>query len=106
MVDDFGEKLLLGHEVIPLNDGAADIILANYIFMFLDVIEIRELVKEISRIAAVDCRVMVELEAAKQSRTPDEESRDRLETLLKALFMANKFSFVKQNNGRFIAEKR
>jgi len=105
MVDDYGEKLLLGEEDIPLEDKSVDIVLANYIFMFLSPHECKNLVREIGRIAKVGCRVMVELETVKQSNTPDVESRDQLETLLKGLFMSNRFGFVKHSHGRFIAEK-
>lgn len=105
MIDDYGEKLLLGNDEIPLRDDTQDLVLANYIFMFLDKYEIKQLVQEIARIAKVGCRVIIELEMVKQSNTPGRDEMHSLEMLIKGHLLSNRFYFVKENKGRFIAEK-
>jgi trimethylamine:corrinoid methyltransferase-like protein len=105
MEDDFGEKLLLGHDKIPVEDETVDIILANYIFMFLTDGECLQLMEEMSRVARKGCRVMVELEIVKQSLTSTKESAVGLKTMLQSTMERLGFSVIHSTMYRFIAEK-
>jgi len=102
MVDDFGMKITLGHDPIPLPNNSVDIILANYIFMFLDNDERDQLIGELKRVAKPMCKIMVELYAAKDSYTPTKEEVDKLQRQL-----CEKLGWIpiKYNTERFIAEK-
>lgn len=79
MVPDYptGMRVTLGHDRLPEKTGVADIVLANYVLMFLDQQEFHHVCREIDRIAAPGCLLMVELYAAKDSRakTPADLSR-------------------------------
>ena len=51
-----------------------DVILLNYVLMFMEPREIRRLVGEIKRVARGGCRIMVEMYPAKKSHMPDKNS--------------------------------
>lgn len=72
MAGDFGQALVLGKDPLPMDDSSADVVLANYVFMFLDAQEREQVVREIKRILRPGGRVMVELYPAKDSHAPDE----------------------------------
>lgn len=74
MKDDYGIGCLLGVDKIPLADKSCDIILINYLLMFLNWTEIENLMGEVARIAKPGCRLMVEMYAAKTSKMPDDKS--------------------------------
>lgn len=66
------DEFVLGEDRIPLKAKTADIILANYSLMFLDVdTELQQVLREITRVAAPMCRLMIELYPAKDSVCPD-----------------------------------
>jgi len=73
MVGDTGEEFVLGHDSFPLPMSAADIVLANYIFMFLDVWENMKIMQEVDRIVKPDGYFMVELYGAEDSFYSTEE---------------------------------
>lgn len=102
MVDDFGEKIVLGKDRIPLPDKSVDVIVANYIFMFLNKKERENVIDEIKRIARFHCQIMVELYAAKDSEAPDKESSLALQ---KELFDRLGWNKVRYSQERFIAQK-
>jgi hypothetical protein len=100
MVNDFGKKIILGKDKLPLKK--ADIILANYILMFLNNKERKFLLSEIKRIASKDCRIMVELYPALDSETKNEEEMLKLQ---KEIFDSLKWEKILYSKGRFIAKK-
>lgn len=102
MVADFGKKIVLGKDTIPLQDNSIDVILANYIFMFLNPKERKQLVREIKRIAKNKCLLMVELYPAKDSFAPDKISCLELQ---KEIFDQLKWNKIKYSQNRFIVEK-
>jgi len=70
MANDYGYKITLGRERFPLLDDSVSVVLANYVFMFLDPKERKQVIKEIKRLADpgyTGCRIMVELYPAKDS---------------------------------------
>jgi SAM-dependent methyltransferase len=67
MKPDYGVAMTLGEDTMPVPDGSADIILANYVLMFLNHREFTQVMNEIERIAAPGAYLMYELYAAKDS---------------------------------------
>lgn len=59
--------VILGSERFPIDSRSANIILANYILMFLDKVEVTQVMQEIERIAAKGCFLVIELYPAKDS---------------------------------------
>jgi len=100
MAADFGEEVVLGHQRLPVSDDTADVILANYLFMFLDAQERDQLIHELKRIARPGCYLMVELYPAKCSETPTREESARLQ---QELFEAFSWAKVRYSQDRFIA---
>jgi len=64
---DFGVKLDLGKDRIPIGDGRANIILCNYLLCFLNESEKRHLIGEIKRLAKMGCFLFVEMYNAKNA---------------------------------------
>lgn len=71
---DYGDKCDIGSDYLPIRDGEANIILANYVLMFLKESELRHVLAETTRISARYCRLMIEMYWAKSSYTPDKKS--------------------------------
>jgi len=69
--DDYGQRWLAS-DAIPAADSSKDIILCNYLFMFLADGELEKVFKEISRVAAGGCILIVEVMPIKTSLTPDD----------------------------------
>jgi len=65
---------VLGKDDFPVLDSQAGIILANYILMFLDNMELSKTMDEIDRVAAPGCFLVIELYAAKDCnyKTPED----------------------------------
>jgi SAM-dependent methyltransferase len=102
MVNDFGSVHRLGVDRLPARDSSVDIILANYVFMFLNKKERRQLIGEIKRVAASGCIIMVELYAAKDSETPTKEASIKLQ---RELFDVLGWKKLRYSQERFIAER-
>jgi len=102
MVNDYGIKILLGKENFPIKPNYADIILCNYLMMFLNKKERTSVIKEIKRVSKKGCKIMLELYPAKDSETKDE--KEMLE-LQEELFTMLGWKKIKYSKGRFIAEK-
>lgn len=73
MAGDFGKKCVLGVDRLPVPDDSVDVVLANYVFMFLNRKERMQLVDEIHRVAKIGCVLMVELYPAKDSEASTPE---------------------------------
>lgn len=86
MAGDGGHPFTLGKRPMPIFNGSTDIILANYVFMFLNKEERAQVIRDIKRIAKLDCRIVVELYPAKDSfAKTDEEARAMLVDLFNQL---------------------
>lgn len=68
------KPLHLGVDDIPIVDKCADIVLCNYLLMFLDWEERSKLYIEIDRISSPGCSMVIELYPAKSGHFPDSES--------------------------------
>jgi SAM-dependent methyltransferase len=102
MVNDFGKKCILGKEKLPLKDNSVHVILCNYLLMFLNKAERKQLIREIKRIASKDCSIMVELYAAKDSECTTKKEMLKMQ---KQIFDDLGWGKVKYSQGRFIAKK-
>lgn len=65
--------VVLGHTPFPCSDGKADVILANYVFMFLDEAETTQVLREINRSSHAGSMLVLELYPAKDSRIRDDK---------------------------------
>ena len=107
MKDDYGEELVLGEDDLPQYDKSCDIILLNYVLMFLEPIAIEFLLQEVDRIAKKGCRVMVEMYAAKTSRMPNEQSLTEGIAMVRNLIVVEmEWELIDDGGYRFIAVKR
>jgi len=102
MVNDYGIKTVLGKQNLPVKPNYADIILCNYLMMFLNKKERKMVIKEIKRVSKKGCKIMLELYPAKDSETKNE--KEMLE-LQQELFTMLGWKKIKYSKGRFIAEK-
>jgi len=100
MVNDYGKDMVVGRDKIPLRDHSTDIILCNYLMMFLNKTERKQLIREIKRIAKSSCRIMVELYPAKDSETT---TKQEMLNLQKEIFDALGWTKIRYSQGRFIA---
>ena len=103
MVDDFGEKMVLGHEMFPVEDNSVDLILANYILMFLDKDERDQVVGELKRISRKGCYFVLELYAAKDSYTKTKEESIKLQ---EELFDMLNWEKIRYSQERFIVVRK
>ena len=67
MADDCETKCVLGVDTLPVKDGCVDILLANYVLMFLNRNERYQCLRELCRVAGDTCYLIVELYPAKDS---------------------------------------
>ena len=100
MVDDYGTKLILGVDPIPLPCESVDIILCNFVLMFLSHKERNYLIDEIKRVARWKATIMVELYAAKESYAPTEA---KLLKMQNDIFWRIDWKKIKYSQEHFIA---
>lgn len=62
---DFGLKIDLGTEKLPLEDNLVNLVLCNYLLCFMSPNERKHICQEINRVAAPGCHIIVELYPAK-----------------------------------------
>lgn len=74
MKPDYGVAMSLGSDDFPAEDSSVGVVLANYVLMFLNQEERRQVLREIRRVAKPGCVLMIELYAAKDSECPDAQS--------------------------------
>ena len=94
--------VLLGYHELPVPSNNVDIILCQYVLMFLDLPQRKQLYGEIQRIAAHGCSIMVELYPAKASHAPTEAATAKLQ---REVVGALGWSIVHQAKNRFIARR-
>ena len=100
MVGDYGVEAEIGKQPLPVT-RKANIILCNYLMMFLGKKERRQLIQDIKRISASDCTIMVELYPAKDSFA---KTKDDMLVLQKEIFDALGWEKIRYSQGRFIAK--
>ena len=100
MVNDYGIKTILGKDVLPVEKACVDIILCNYLMMFLNHRERSQLIKEIKRVAAPDCVIMLELYPAKDSFAKTEEDMVKMQ---EQIFKKLGWEKIRYRKGKFIA---
>jgi len=103
MVDDYGCEMVLGIDSLPMKDKTADIILCNYLLMFLSKKERTQLIKEFKRIASDGCMIMVELYPAKDCYAKTKEEMIEMQA---EIFNSLKWKHkIRYSQGQFIAQK-
>lgn len=65
MVDGYGVEMTLGVDSLP--DGPYDVILANYVLMFLNAPELTQVLNEVERVCKVGTVFVVEMYPAKEA---------------------------------------
>lgn len=76
--DDHTMRTVLGQDTFPVDDSAADLVLANYVFMFLDERERAQVYRQIRNAMACRAVIVVELYPAKDSHFKTKQSLTRL----------------------------
>jgi tellurite methyltransferase len=101
MCNNFGEDMILGKDKFPLEDNSVDIILSNYVMMFLSPEERDQVIKEMRRVAKEDCMIMLELYGAKDSYAVNDE---QIADMQKDIFDKLGCSKVRYSKGKFVAK--
>ena len=111
MVDSTGTRTdhdwgcILGHDLWPVPCASVDIVLANYVFMFLDRKERKQVYEELDRVTCQGSRIMVELYPAKDSHAKTDTSCNRLiHEILRGL--GPHWSVLHRVKNRFIARRQ
>ena len=102
MGNDYGSNCLIDGSPLPLFENTVDVILVNFLFMFLKRSERKRIIKDLKKSARGNCTVMVELYPAKDSETKTEKEMIKLQ---KELFDDFGWEKVLYSKGRFIAKK-
>jgi len=105
MAGDFGEEMTIGRDSFPLGMSAVDIVLANYIMMFLDTWESSHTMNEIDRVTKPGGYVMFELYAAKDSYYPTKEKLLDLQQQLREYLEGKGWEVVHYVQEKFIMRK-
>jgi SAM-dependent methyltransferase len=102
MADDYGEKMILGEDPLPVKDHSIDIILANYVLMFLNAKERNQVIREIKRVASENCMIILELYPAKDSFAKNDEEMAKMQ---EQIFKKIGWEKIRYRKGKFIAKK-
>jgi len=105
MAGDFGTKCVLGVDPVPLEAQSANLILCNFLLMFLSDEERGFVIEEIKRVAASNCVIMVELYPAKDSFAKDKLD---MEIMLDAIYESLGWEKIRyaRSSGKFIAKNK
>lgn len=109
--EDVGDKSIdfipmnLGRDIVPVHDGYADIILANYILMFLNEKERDYVLKDINRMSKEGTKLMVELYPAKDSEMKTVEECVAFKDGMIEKFMEYGWRVLRRSNDKFIMER-
>lgn len=109
MAGDYGFKITLGKDRLPIFTQSADTVLANYVMMFLSKDVRLQLMREIHRILRVNGSVMFELYPAKDSYTPTEADCDKLQRdIIRYMNSLNEYGYetIVENKHKFILGRR
>jgi ubiquinone/menaquinone biosynthesis C-methylase UbiE len=102
MVADYGSETILGKDKLPVEDNSIDIILCNYLMMFLNQRERSQLIKEFKRVATENCIIMLELYPAKDSYA---ETDEKMAKMQEKIFKKIGWKKIRYSKGKFIARK-
>jgi len=103
MCNNFGEDMILGKDKFPLEDNLVDIILSNYVMMFLSPEERDQVIGEMKRVAKPSCMIMLELYGAKDSYAVNDE---QIADMQKDIFDKLDCFKVRYSKGKFVAEMK
>ena len=96
------ELFNIGKDQLPTTNIGWDLILVNYVFMFLSPKERKQLINQIKKVAGTDCKIVVELYPAKDSYISNDEEMIKMQNdLIRQL----KWNILKGGKGKFIAQK-
>ena len=102
MAGDYGCQCIFDSSPLPLFEKTVDVVLANYILMFLERKERKRVIRDIKKSAKKNCTMMVELYPAKDSYCKTE---DEMLVVQKELFDDLNWEKVLYSKGRFIVRK-
>jgi len=102
MVNDYGVETTLGQDELPVKDNSVDIILCNYLMMFLSPKERNQLIKEIKRVSKANSIIMLELYPAKDSYAKTGEAMVEMQ---EQIFKKIGWEKIRYRKGKFIAQK-
>lgn len=97
----FGIETELGKKSLQMEDKA-DIILCNYVLMFLNDKERKNVIRDIKRIAAPNCKIIVQLYPAKDSYAKNKEEMIKMQ---KDIFEQIGWEKIKYSQEGFVAKK-
>ena len=100
---DFGQPLDLSKSNIPLFSNSVDVVLLQYVMMFLDAKTRKRVVSEICRLASTTCIAVVEIAAVKSCLTPSKKEATDLCDCLAHMFYAMNWVIYKKSSMRFLA---
>ena len=103
MCNDFGENIILGRDPFPVADNSVDIILSNYVMMFLSTEERDQVIGEMQRVSKSGCMIVLELYPAKDSYIVNDEE---MVAMQKDIFDRLDCAKVRYSKGKFVAEMR
>ena len=103
MIPDYccGEKAVLGTDPLPAEDKSVGVILCNYLMMFLNKKERKQLIREFKRVAAEDCIIILELYPALDSFAKTKEAMLEMQ---KDIFDSLGWKKIRYSQARFIAQ--
>jgi len=78
MANKHGVSCVLGRDRLPFTDRTVDVVLCNYVFMFLSRSERKQVYEEIRRLLRPDGVIVVELYPAKDSHADTEAKLEKL----------------------------
>jgi ubiquinone/menaquinone biosynthesis C-methylase UbiE len=102
MAGDYGHPMVLGKDKLPTGNNSVDIILCNYMMMFLNQKERNQLIQEIKRVSKDGCIIILELYPAKDSYANTQEKMVKLQ---RTIFNKLGWDKIRYSKGRFIAKK-
>ena len=101
MCNDLGEDIILGKDKFPVEQDSVDIVLCNYVMMFLDSEERDQVITEIRRVSKWGCMIVLELYPAKDSFMVNDEEMVKMQ---KDIFDKLDCLKVRYSKGKFIAK--
>lgn len=101
MVNDYGFEVMLGREELPVPRLLADIVLCNYLLMFLSKAERKQIIREIKKISHSGTIIMVELYPAKDSFA---KTKEEMLEMQKEIFDSLGWEKIRYSQARFIAK--
>ena len=101
MVNDYGNTAILGQDKLTVKDKSIDIILCNYLMMFLSPKERNQLISEFHRISRNNCIIMLELYPAKDCYAKTDEAMIKMQ---EQIFKKLGWNKIRYRKGKFIAE--